>query len=87
MNLRELIFKEFGYHEDDNLPLTPMLKVTRLDLYKLMGIAGFKVGAEIGVWNGINAKEMLNCIKGLELFCIDSWSEFKQENEFSLTKK
>ena len=81
-SLRDLIY-ELGYHADDNLPHTPMSPVTRADLERLMGKAGFKVGAEIGVWNGVHAAEMFNNIPGLELYCVDSWSAFYQERLFT----
>lgn len=83
MSIRQLIYQEFKYLSDDSLPLTPMQPVTRDDLFKLMGIAGFKIGAEIGVWNGVHAKTILDAIPKLELFCIDSWCGFNQERNFT----
>jgi hypothetical protein len=84
IDLEEMIHVEFGYQIDDNLPFTPIQPVTRNDLFKLMGkVGGFKVGAEIGVWNGVHAVEILGAIKGLELFCVDSWCGFSQEKFFT----
>lgn len=82
MSLRDLIY-EFGYHADDNLPHTPMSAVTRNDLAAVMAKAEFKVGAEIGVWNGDYSRTLLQTIPGLKLYCVDPWKGFNQERFFS----
>lgn len=41
--------------------------------------SGYKVGAEIGVERGRNAKNMFLDIPGLKLFCVDMWVPFESD--------
>ena len=43
------------------------------DLFREMG---FKVGAEIGVANGLYSKALCSRIPGLKLYCIDPWTSY-----------
>ena len=45
----------------------------RKNLYKIFNERGFKVGAEIGVYTGVNAFSMFKCIPDLKLYLIDPW--------------
>jgi predicted O-methyltransferase YrrM len=45
----------------------------RKDLYFLFKELGFKVGAEIGVYKGRNARKMLQIVTDLKLYCVDFW--------------
>lgn len=47
--------------------------MNRVGLYKLFAEMGFKKGAEIGVYNGENAKDMFNVIPGLRLYLVDPY--------------
>jgi hypothetical protein len=48
-------------------------ELTRRDIYALCNHLGHKVGAEIGVRKGTNAKAMFKTIEGLKLYCVDPW--------------
>ena len=45
----------------------------RLDLAKYFNELGFKVGAEVGVFDGYFSEELCKAIPGLKLFSIDGW--------------
>lgn len=81
--IKELIHREFQIKDDDNMPFTPLVNCGRHDLFKLMGLAGFKVGAEIGVWNGVHARSLFGLIPGLKLYCVDPWAGYNQEHYFT----
>ncbi len=72
------LWKEFHVHQHDNLPFECWWNVTRENLYDFFGKMGFKVGAEIGVRMGTNAKEMFNRIPGLKLYCVDPWEAYQR---------
>jgi hypothetical protein len=51
--------------------------IGRRDLYKQWHEKGFKVGAEIGVWDGINAWHIIHNIPDLEkLYLIDPYGDY-----------
>lgn len=45
----------------------------RIELAKYLSYRGCKIGAEIGVEQGIYSEKLFQNIPGLQLFCIDSW--------------
>jgi hypothetical protein len=80
----QALWQKFRIKRRDIPPFTGWLKPSsRHDLYTVMNELGcFKVGAEIGVALGKNAKVMLDMIDGLELICVDPWTKYsnwKQE--------
>lgn len=59
---------------DAPLPFAPRRrKFYRNDLAKLMGEAGFKVGAEIGVRRGNYSQVLCDSIPNLKIYCIDPY--------------
>src|SRR3990167_2987395 len=46
----------------------------RLDLARYLADMGCKKGVEIGVFEGVYSKTLLDNIPGLNLLCVDSWS-------------
>lgn len=79
MNVDREIRKYFRVKKNDNLPYVGWLNSTRENIYDFMGqVGGYKLGAEIGVQDGKNAKQMFNRIPGLHLICIDPWHGFSQ---------
>lgn len=42
--------------------------------------AGYRVGAEVGVWLGRNAEQLCIDIPGLKLYCIDIWNPYSCEH-------
>jgi len=48
----------------------------RASLSALYGKLGFKLGAEIGVWEGQHAEWICQMAPKLELLCIDGWERF-----------
>ena len=62
----------------DNLPYTGWLDSNRSDLYKFMATMGFKLGAEVGVSRGTNARTMLDLIPDLHLILVDPWCAYNR---------
>jgi len=50
--------------------------VARIDMYKLFAELGFKVGAEIGVWEGRNALNIFDNIPGIKMFLVDPYKNY-----------
>jgi len=48
-------------------------KFGRNHLYEIFNELGFKTGAEIGVWKGLNAEQMFKHIKSLKLYLVDPY--------------
>ena len=57
------------------LPI-PIKGATRADLIPYLAACGYRVGAEIGVYEGEYAEALCLGIPGLTLWCIDAWSRF-----------
>jgi len=57
-------------------------KAGRRDLYKLFNEIGFKVGCEVGVMEGINAKTMFKEIPDLKLYLVDPWIDYEGQRKF-----
>lgn len=58
-------FSPIGCHQGD-----------RTTLARLWGMAGYKVGCEIGVFRGGFSKVILDAIPGVRLHCIDPWEVY-----------
>jgi len=54
--------------------------MVRKPLYEKFAEMGFKIGAEIGVYAGANARFMFECIPGLKLYLVDSWERNKRHS-------
>ncbi len=74
-DLNEKIMKRFKIGIGDNLPFRGMTG-TRNDLAKLMSEFGFKVGAEVGVCEGLYSEILFKAIPELKLFCVDPWCAY-----------
>ena len=67
--------------------------MTRVDLYEYFASLDFKVGAEIGVWWGKNARNIFNAIPGVKLYLIDPYRNYqyvqkpRTESRIALAKK
>lgn len=59
----------------------------RVDLAKYFNSLGFKIGAEIGVSEGINARNMCLNIPGLKLYCVDLWDGGRGERALVKAKE
>ena len=75
----EYIGKRFGV----NVTQSPIHigKINRTILAQTFGELGFKVGAEIGVAEGIYSRVLFDNIPGLKLFGIDIWKNYPGYNE------
>jgi len=51
-------------------------KFGRIELYKMFNEMKFKVGCEVGVMEGANAKEMFKAIPDLKLHLVDPWIDY-----------
>jgi predicted O-methyltransferase YrrM len=76
MDANEYIKKKFRVKGNNTLPFKGWNDSTRKDLHDLFRELNFKIGAEIGVYRGYNAKAMLKRIPGLKLICVDPWGPF-----------
>jgi hypothetical protein len=50
--------------------------IGRVDLARLFNELNFKIGAEIGVWEGRYSEYICKTIPEVELYCIDSWVNY-----------
>ncbi len=74
MDVNKYILDKYNLH---GLPSPIRLpEVGRLKLYQLFGELGYKNGAEIGVWAGQNAKQMLQEIPGLKMLLVDPFTNY-----------
>lgn len=53
----------------------------RTHLLRIFRSAGFKIGAEIGVWEGDYSRSMFRYMPDLHLFCIDPWKAYGDFHE------
>lgn len=76
--LTQLIRDKLHIKHLDCLPFTGWDRsVDRNGLAEIMGQAGFKVGAEIGVRKGHYSKVLCEKIKGLKIYCVDPWASYR----------
>jgi len=54
----------------------------RKDVPRLFNELGFKVGAEVGVFQGEYSKWLLRMMPGLKLYCIDAWVPYPGYKDF-----
>lgn len=59
----------------------------RIELAEYFNKLGFKIGAEIGVSDGINAENLCKNIAGLKLYCVDYWEGMQGENRLKKAKE
>ena len=76
----QIIRKTFRVKGRDTLPFTGWSKPTRHNLAQMYNTLGYKVGAEIGVQRGLNAKTLFRNVKGLKLICVDPWSPYNRQS-------
>lgn len=50
--------------------------MSRCDLYKHFADLGFKTGAEVGVWAGENARNLVQIIPDVKLYLVDPYKEY-----------
>lgn len=60
----------------DQIPPVRVKGFRRVDLARLFAELGFKIGAEIGVAEGIHAQEMCEAIPNLRLWCVDPYKSY-----------
>ena len=70
MKTEEYLKNKYG----DKSPTT-IVGMTRRSLYELFAELGFKVGGEIGLFRGRNAKLMFNVIPGLKLYGVEPFAD------------
>ena len=75
----KLIVERFNV-EGDRSPLRSKDR-TRQHLAKFFGEMGFKIGAEIGVWQGEYSAILSKSAPSLHLLCIDPWKSFRRHKQ------
>jgi len=58
-------------------------EIVRRNIYEIYAKNGYRVGAEIGVYQGRNAVNILNTVPELTLYGIDSWAVFPKKRRFN----
>jgi len=70
------IYETFGLDGKQEVPYV-FKDMSRAMMYaQIFDALGFKTGAEVGVWNGLNAKVMWRAIPDLMLYLIDPWIDY-----------
>ena len=80
MDIHRLIRRRLKVRSLDNLPFSSIRR-SRVDLAKLCHEIGYKRGAEVGVCTGEHSKVLCDNIPGVELYCIDLWSEMERRTQ------
>jgi predicted O-methyltransferase YrrM len=81
METQEYIVKK--YNIDISEPSPHMIPQGRFkDIPRLFRELGFKVGAEVGVFEGEYAKWLLRGVPGLKLYAIDAWEDYKGYKDY-----
>jgi len=75
-DIEKLIIEKFNMN-GNGVPFCSKDK-TRITLAELFGELGFKVGVELGVWQGWYSATLFNSVPGLHLLCIDPWHSFRR---------
>ena len=73
-----MLHERFNPHNDQISPVR-LKGFTRVKLAQLFGELGFKVGAEIGVAEGIYSLVLCQNIPNLELYCVDLWDTYYRD--------
>jgi predicted O-methyltransferase YrrM len=55
-------------------PYSSKFTITRKHIYELFNDFDYKIGAELGVLRGTNARSICQLVPGVKLFCIDPWN-------------
>lgn len=75
--IEKLVWDKFRFKPRDTMPYYGYnQEATREVLAETMGEAGFKTGAEIGVYYGQFSEVLCKKIPGLKLICVDPWKPF-----------
>jgi hypothetical protein len=73
------------YQIDLNLPSPIRLKISReWSLPRIIRNLGFKVGAEIGVCEGLYSEILIRSNPDLKLYAIDPWTEYEGYKDYHL---
>lgn len=88
MDVDKYIWHKFRMH-GGILPYSSKLNsFSRGDLAKLFFDLEYKIGAEIGVYKGENARVLLDANPNLKLICVDPWfGELKQSRYLTAMKR
>lgn len=76
----EILHNRFNPHYD-HIPPVRVKGLTRERLAMLFGELGLRVGAEVGVAEGIYSKVLCLHIPDIELYCVDIWSRYSKKGE------
>lgn len=74
MNPANYLLNKYGPNPNPGMPQV-IPGTLRKNLYDLFAELGFKVGAEVGVFRGRNAREMFRRIPGLKLYGIEAFAD------------
>jgi hypothetical protein len=81
METLNYIIEKFGI--DISKPSPFYLQIGRFkDLPRLFNELGFKVGAEVGVYQGDYSRWLLKMMPGLKLYGVDAWTSYQGYKDF-----
>jgi hypothetical protein len=80
METIDYIITKYGVKKDRYI----YLNITREELASLFAELNFKIGAEIGVEQGLYSEILCKANPKLELYCIDSWQVYEGYKDFTI---
>ena len=78
MNTLDYIYRYYKLSPADKLPRVLLGIRTRRGLLDLFNSLEFKLGVEVGVWNGRLARFMCYMMRGAHIYGVDPWKEYTQ---------
>jgi hypothetical protein len=73
-NKNRYIIKKYKIMLNKHYPYSSKFTITRKHIYELFNDFDYKVGAELGVLRGTNARSICQSVPDVKLFCIDPWN-------------
>lgn len=70
MRTHEVIAARFGTPTES----PTLIAMSRTELAQMFAECGFRHGAEVGVWKGVNAETLCAANPDLHLLCVDPWA-------------
>jgi len=89
MNTLEYIRQKFGFEDFNGRQPMMIPNFTRDDMAVLFCDLGFKIGAEVGVSEGVYSETLLKANSSLKLYSVDPWSmdiNFDEIPEYKLLR-
>ena len=86
MGVERIIWNKLNISRGEQSPMVGDKKAGREQLAEIFAEAGYKHGAEIGVFRGDYSQVLCDTIPGLKLICIDPWMPYLGKSERRMGK-